>query len=159
MSQRAAEVERSAGARALTLFGLLIGGAAAGGVMRLVVAPHSPVALGISCAMLPFALVSGLGLWLSTALWLGLARLVGSVFVSRWRTPWGQGKRFVPPGSALILVTCVAYSIAGATTVAVVSSEATLVPTLGLFASGGAAYGVLAWRLARLGFLSLAEEA
>jgi len=159
MREQGAEAERSVGARALTLFGLLIGGAVAGGVMRLVVAPDSPVALGISCAMLPFALVSGLGLWLSTALWLGLARLIGSVFVSRWRAPWGRGKRFVPPGSALVLVTCVAYSIAGATAVAVVSSEARLVPTLALFGSGGLAYGVLAWRLARLGFLSLSEDA
>lgn len=66
--------------------------------MGLVVAPGSQVALGISGAMLPFALLSGLGLWLSTALGLGVARLIGSALVSRWRRPWGQGRRFVPPG-------------------------------------------------------------
>ncbi|HLA79828.1 MAG TPA: hypothetical protein VJU18_19810, partial [Vicinamibacteria bacterium] len=159
MDEQSSEAERSPGARALTLFGMIIGGAVVGGVMRLVVAPDSAVAFAISCAMLPFALLSGLGLWLSAALGLGVARLIGSVFVPRWRKPWGQGRRFVPPGSALIVATCLGYSVGGATAVAAVSSRATLMPTLTLFATGGLVYGVAAWRLARLGFLSPTEEA
>ncbi len=158
-SEQANEAERSAGARGLTLIGLIIGGAILGAGMRFVVAPDSDVALLIGCAILPFALVSGLGLWLSAALGLGITRLVGSAFVSRWRTPWGQGRRFVPPGSALIVGTCLAFSVGGAVVVAAVSSEATLLRTVVVFVAGGGAYGVVAWRLARLGFLSLNEEA
>lgn len=50
MDEPPPEVERSPGARALTLLSMIIGGTVVGGAMGLVVAPDSQVALAISCA-------------------------------------------------------------------------------------------------------------
>jgi hypothetical protein len=121
------------------------------------VAPDSELALLLSCAALPFALITGLSWWLMAALGIGGARLIGSLFVARWRKPWGEGTRLVPPGSWLVLATCLVFNAGAAIVVAIVSSQATLLPALASYVSVGAIYGFVAWRLARLGFLSPAD--
>ena len=153
MSDRSGEADRSNLTRGLSVLMLALGGGVLGAVLGNSMAPDSEVAMAISCAMLPLALLSGLGLWLTAALWLGILRLLGSVFVARWREPWEKDKRFVPPGSVLVLATSTAYSIGAAIVVSAVSVKATLVSTLALFMVVGVLYGVVGWRLARSGFL------
>jgi hypothetical protein len=148
------EPERSVASRLAALFLTPVGGGVLGAEIGHAVAPDSVPAMALTTVMLPLALFTGLALWLGSALFLSVLRLLGGlVGVSAKGRPTQANAPFAPPGAIVLVLTAVASSSAAACAVSLLSSRATLLRTLVLYVAVGLAYGVVAWRLARMGFL------
>jgi hypothetical protein len=153
------EIERGPWSRAAALLLTTFGGGGAGMLLGNVFARDSEMARALTAFMLPVALVLGLGLWLSAALFLALVRLlIGLVRRERPDPPDRPHGMFVPPGSALLLVVSVGCSLVGAGLVSLLLERATPLRVVGPYGLTGVVYGLVAWRLARLGYLRPPEE-
>jgi hypothetical protein len=143
----AGELERGAASRLFALFLTPVAGGVMGALLGNAVAPDSVPSRAITTFMLPFALFAGLGLWLSAALVLG----VGQLLVGRKAEP--SAAPFSPAGSIVIVATAVGVSLGAACLVSALSDAARLLPTLAVYGAAGLGYGIVAWHLARRGYL------
>jgi hypothetical protein len=148
------EAERSVANRLAALFLTPVIGGVAGALLGNAVAPDSVPSRAITTFMLPFSLFAGLGVWLSAALVLGIGRLlIGRRAERSVRNSRTTEVPFSPPGSIMVLVTAVGFSLCAACFVSALSSKARLLPTLIAYGAMGLGYGVVAWQLARRGYL------
>ncbi len=147
------EIERSVGSRLATMLLVPIAGGAFGAFVGSRVAPDSPAGIGVSAVMLPLALFAGISLWFGAGMALGIVRLVTFAFLPPGRRLFERPVS-MPPGSAMFVPASLAIAGVAGVLVGVLSAEASVFSTTALYALVGLAYGLLAWRLARLGYLS-----
>ncbi len=144
---------RSGLVQLVTLLGLLVGGAGAGGVIGTLAAPDSLGGVVLSAAMLPVALFIGVTLWLGSAVVVLVARLARGVRPGEARF---RGEA-VPPGAIVFVPSGVLIATITALSVSVMSERAHLT-WIGLpYVVLGGLFGMLAWRLAQMGYLPCSD--
>lgn len=137
---------------AVTFFGLFIGGAAVGVWLARVLAPGSWWAEALSGFALPVAFAMGLQAWYGLALLGVVLRLLRLLF----RSERSEARPFAQtpiPGAFAFLPIASGIGTAVGVLVGWLSATHSVWTVTPIYWAVGTLYGLLAWRLARAGFL------
>jgi hypothetical protein len=150
-------MRRSPWSVAITFFGLFLGGAATGLGLARVLAPGSWWAEAVSVFAFPVAFAVSLQAWFGLALLSLIPRLIGFVVAGDARRPRPLAPAPIPGAIVFVPVASGIGAVAGllAGWLSTTTSAWVVAPVYWVI---GTLYGLLAWRLARAGFLMPPES-
>lgn len=148
-------MNRSPSALALvaSLLGLFLGASAVGIGLAGAFAAGSRVATVVSMFALPAAFMLGMQIWFGLALFSVIPRLLGLRRPKSTRAPTGRGATPDLPGSFVFLPLSSAAGALSGIVAGVASSTHSAWLVMLAYWVVGTAHGLLAWRLARAGYL------
>lgn len=143
--------------QSLTIIGLLIGGAVLGILLADWIAPGSSLAMPLSALLFPASIILGFFGWLGLAI-LHLPIAIFRLITGRKQPEHGRGDQFIPPGSFAFLPVSVLLSTLVGLACGLVPGGWSVLTTVPLYVALGTAFGLLLWRLAKIGLLPFPEE-
>jgi hypothetical protein len=142
---------------AITFFGLFLGGAATGLCLARLLAPGSWLAEGIGAFALPVAFAVSLQAWFGLALLSVIPKLIGFLIAGTDRRPRPLARAPIPGAMVFVPVASAIGAVVGLA-VGWLSTTHSVWVVAPVYWLTGTLYGLLAWRLARAGFLMPPES-
>ena len=142
---------------AITFFGLFLGGAATGLGLARLLAPGSWWAEGVSAFAFPVAFAVSLQAWFGLALLSIIPKLIGLLITGTDRRPRPRINAPIPGAMVFLPMSSGIGAVVGLV-VGWLSSTHSVWVVAPVYWVVGTLYGLLAWRLARAGFLMPPES-